>query len=279
LAGVFGLLISILYYLKFPVSQPIFGSIIPSIVLGLLLVFRTNTAYERFWEGRRLWGNLVNDSRNMAWQIWVMMNDLEPEDRAKRIAILRLVAAFPVACKLHLRAEPVNRELEELMSPSQYLQLNNSNNPPLQIVSWIGDYLQQQYQRGNAVLHYSHVVFLQSTLKSMMEALGNCERIVKTPLPLAYTIHLKQLLLLYCLLLPFQLVKELGWATSAVVSVISFTLFGIEEIGLEIENPFGYDANDLPLDDICAAIRHDIESFITCNFSERDYTDNNLFIQ
>ncbi len=91
-----------------------------------------------------------------------------------------------MASKLYLRSEPVNRELEELMSASQYLQLKSSTNPPLQIVCWIGDYLQQQYKRGNAVLHYSHVVFLQTTLKSMMESLGNCERILKTPLPLAY---------------------------------------------------------------------------------------------
>jgi len=208
--GLFSFIISVLYYFKLPVSQPIFGSIIPSIVLGLLLVFRTNTAYERFWEGRRLWGNLVNDARNMAWQIGVMMNDIDPEDRAKRIAVMRLVAAFPVACKLCLRSEPVNMELEDLMSRSQYLQLKRINNPPLQIVYWIANYLQQQYQRGNAFLHYSHVVFLQTTVKTMMESLGHCERILITPLPLAYSIHLKQLLLIYCLLLPFQLVKDLG---------------------------------------------------------------------
>jgi ion channel-forming bestrophin family protein len=129
LVGIFGLIISALYYFKYPVSQPILGSIIPSIVLGLLLVFRTNTAYERFWEGRRLWGNLVNDSRNMALQIWVMMNDVEPEDRAKRIAVLRLVIAFTVATKLYLRSEPVNRELKPLMSLSQYLQLKTISNP------------------------------------------------------------------------------------------------------------------------------------------------------
>lgn len=270
----FGFLISVLYYFKYPVSQPIFGTIIPSIVLGLLLVFRTNTAYERFWEGRRLWGNLANDTRNLAWQIWVMMNDVEPEDRANRIALLRLVAAFPIACKLYLRSEPVNTELEALMSPSQYLQLKTTNNPPLAIVSLIGNYLQQQYQRGNAVLHYSHVVFLQSTLKSMMESLGNCERILKTPLPLAYVIHLRQLLLIYCLLLPFQLVKDLGWGTGTFIALISFTLFGIEEIGCEIENPFGYDANDLPLDSLCATIKSDIEDSITWNCSNQGYTDD-----
>ncbi|AFZ12717.1 hypothetical protein Cri9333_1832 [Crinalium epipsammum PCC 9333] len=261
--GVFSFIISVLYYFNLPVSQPIFASIIPSIVLGLLLVFRTNTAYERFWEGRRLWGNLGNDARNLAWQIGAMMNDIEPEDRAKRIAVLRLVAAFLVACKLYLRSEPVNRELEQLMSRSQYLQLKTINNPPLQITFWIADYLQQQYQRGNAVLHYSHVVFLQTTVKSMMESLGHCERILRTPLPLAYSIHLKQLLLIYCLLLPFQLVKDLGWGTGIFVGLISFTLLGIEEIGLEIENPFGYDPNDLPLDTICDTIKYDIEEFIS----------------
>lgn len=263
--GLFSFIVSVLDYLNFPVSQPILGSIIPSIVLGLLLVFRTNTAYERFWEGRRLWGNLVNDARNMVWQIGAMMNDIEPADRAKRIALLRLVAALLVACKLCLRSEPVNSELEEFMSRSQYLQLKTIHNPPLQIVFWIADYLQQQYQRGNAVLHYSHVVFLQTTVKSMMESLGHCERILKTPLPLAYSIHLKQLLLIYCLLLPFQLVKDLGWGTGLFVSLIAFTLLGIEEIGMEIENPFGYDTNDLPLDDICNQIKYDIEEFIAGN--------------
>lgn len=261
--GLFGFFISCLYDYHIPVNQPIFGSLIPSIVLGLLLVFRTNTAYERYWEGRRIWGNLVNDTRTMAWQIGAMMGEIEPEDRDKRIAVLRLVAAFPVASKLYLRSEPVNQELEGLMSPSQYMLLNIVPNPPLELVSWIADYIQKQYLRGNACLHYSHVVFLQSTLKSMMESLGNCERILKTPLPLAYTIHLKQLLLLYSLSLPFQLVKDLGWSTGAFVALISFSMFGIEEIGLEIENPFGYDANDLPLDNFCQEIRCEIEDYIT----------------
>jgi putative membrane protein len=191
-----------------------------------------------------------------------MMNDIEPEDRAKKIAILRLVEAFPVATKLYLRGEPINIELKELVSPEQYSKLKNVANPPLEIVSWIASYIQQQCRRGIHVLHFSHVVFLQSNLKSMIECLGNCERILKTPLPLAYTIHLRQLLLIYCLLLPFQLVGDLGLSTGLFSALISFTLFGIEEIGLEIENPFGYDPNDLPLDNICDIIKHDIEDFI-----------------
>lgn len=271
--GLFALFISTLYYLKIPVSQPNLASVIPSIVLGLLLVFRTNTAYERFWEGRRLWANLVNDARNMAWQIGVMMNDVEPEDRNKRIAAIRLILALLVSCRLRLRLEPVNSELAELMSSSQYLQLQKINNPPIQIISWIGDYMQQQYQRGNDFLHYSHVSFLQTNMKNMMESLGHCERILRTPLPLAYSIHLKQLLFIYCSLLPFQLVKDLGWWTSIIVSLISFTLLGIEEIGVEIENPFGYDTNDLPLNDICNEIKYDIEEFIHYNLTLTSASD------
>jgi len=260
-----------------PVSRPIFGTIVPSIVLGLLLVFRTNTAYERFWEGRRLWGDLVNNTRNLACQIWTMMNDPEPEDLTNKIATLRLVEAFPVATKLYLRREPINMELKELVSPEQYLQLQSVANPPLEIVSWIASYIQRQYQRGNEVFHYSHVVFLQSNLKNMIDCLGNCERILNTPLPLAYTIHLRQLLLIYCLLLPFQLVGALGWSTGLFSALISFTLFGIEEIGLEIENHFGYDPNDLPLDNICDIIKTDIEDFILANIEcDRKFQDDEI---
>ncbi len=269
--GLFGLFISLLDHLKVPVSQPILGSVIPSIVLGLLLVFRTNTAYDRFWEGRRLWGSLVNDSRTLAWQIGVIINDIEPEDRAKKQAAMRLIPILLVAIKAHLRSESENAELEELMANSQSnsdcLQLRTINNKPLQIIKWIADYVQQQYQKGLSCLHYGHVPILQSNLKSMIDSIGGCERILRTPLPLAYVIHLKQLVLIYCILLPFQLVKDLGWWTGLFVSLISFTLLGIEEIGIEIENPFGYDANDLPLDTICNTVKQDIEELITNNYA------------
>ena len=101
-----------------------------------------------------------------------------------------------------------------------------------------------------------------------MDNLGNCERILRAPLPLAYAIHLKQLVLINCLTLPFQLVKDAGFFTGAAVALISFTLFGIDEIGIEIENPFGYDANDLPLEDFCHEVKHNIEDFIVWNSSD-----------
>lgn len=261
LCGLFGLFISILYYYKLPVYYPIFGTVIPSIVLGLLLVFRTNTANERFWEGRKCWGTLVNNIRNLARQIWVSVSEEQPEDREEKILALRLLVAFAVATKLHLRGEPVNSELTELMSHSRYFKLKAMNNPPLEVAFWIGDYLQQQYNRH--CLSSYQLATMQDLLNSMVDTLGGCERILKTPMPLAYAIHLKQLLLIYCLLLPFQMVQSLGLWTGAIVALISFTLFGIEEIGIEIENPFGYDANDLPLDAICNTMKLNIEDLIT----------------
>jgi putative membrane protein len=271
LYGLFGILISIVHSYGFHVSQPIFGSVIPSIVLGLLLVFRTNTAYERFWEGRKLWGSLVNNTRNLAREILISIAEIKPEDRANKISALRLLVAFAVATKLHLRSEPVNAELEELMSSKQYLKLKTMNHPPLEIAFWIGDYIQQQSDR--QTLNPYHLPLLRELLNNLVDNLGGCERILKTPIPLAYAIHLKQLLLLYCLLLPFQLVEALGWLTGPIVALISFTLFGIEAIGIEIENPFGYDANDLPLDAICATMLRNIEDLISLMPSEGTYRE------
>ncbi len=259
--GLFGGFVSLLYYLDFPVSQPILGSVIPSIVLGLLLVFRTNTAYDRFWEGRKAWGDIINNVRNLARLMIVSVDEKSLEDRKEKVAALRLLVAFAVATKLHLRSLPVNSELEELMLESRYITLLTMNHPPLEIAFWIGDYLQQQCN--SHCLNNYQLITMQELINSMVDNLGVCERILKTPIPLAYTIHLKQLLILYCLLLPFQLVENLGWATGVITGVISFTLFGIEAIGLEIENPFGFDDNDLPLNAICDTMKRNIEDLIS----------------
>ncbi len=272
--GLFGVLVSLLYYLKLPVSQPILGTIIPSIVLGLLLVFRTNTAYDRFWEGRKFWGSIVNNVRNLARQILVSIDEVSPKDKENKINVLYLLVAFAVATKLHLRSEPVNNELEELMSSSKYFKLINMNNPPLEIAFWIGDYLQRQHRQNR--LNSYQLISIQGLLNNLIDNLGGCERILKTPMPLAYSIHLKQLLLLYCLLLPFQMVQSLEWWTGAVVALVSFTLFGIEAIGLEIENPFGYDANDLPLDAICHTMKRNIDDLISLSFNVRSPENTEL---
>ena len=261
LSGIFGVLVSILYHFKIPVSQPILSTVIPSIVLGLLLVFRTNTAYDRFWEGRKSWGAIVNTTRNLARQIWISVDEKELKDKDHKIAALNLLVAFGVATKLHLRGEPVNSDLEALIPANKFTKLKMINNPPLDISIWIGDYLQEQYQR-HCINNYQ-CANMQELLNILVDNLGTCERILKTPMPLAYAIHLKQLLLLYCFLLPFQIVDDLHWWTGLISALVSFTLLGIEAIGLEIENPFGYDANDLPLDTICKVMKRNIDDLIS----------------
>ncbi len=266
LCGLFGLLIFLMYLNQWPVSQPILGSVIPSIVLGLLLVFRTNTAYDRFWEGRKLWGSTVNTIRNLAWQFSVSIKEVEPGDRDRKIQALRLLAALAIAKKLHLRYEAASDELKPLVSPSQYQVLLNTQNMPLKITHWLGDYLQQEYNLGLLTVH--QLASINTLMTRLMDNVGGCERILKTPIPPAYVIHLNQLILLYCLMLPFQMVKELGFWTGIFVAIVSFALFGIEEIGVEIENPFGYDHNDLPLDKICQGIADNIEEVTHYNSAE-----------
>lgn len=259
--GLFGVLISILFYQQYPVSIPTLASLIPNIVLGLLLVFRTNTAYERFWEGRKIWGTIVNTSRNLARQIWIVVPAKTIDDRDGKVSTLRSLVAFAVATKLHLRQEAINDELAGLLAPEKFQKLKSMNNPPLEVAFWIGDYLQKQYQQ-KAIDAYQ-LTAMQELLNQLVDCLGGCERILKTPMPLAYSIHLKQLLLLYCLSLPFQIVGSLQWWTGPIVALISFTLFGIEAIGIEIENPFGRDPNDLPLDTICDTMLRNIGDLIS----------------
>jgi ion channel-forming bestrophin family protein len=257
ICGLFAVLISAIHALGMPVNVPALASVVSNVVLGLMLVFRTNTAYERFWEGRKLWGSVTNASRNLARQIWVIIPDRTPQDLQAKRAALDLIVAFAVAMKLHLRRETVNEELQPLLPTAQYENLKGMNNPPLEVAFWIQDYLQQQHEGDRLNVH--QLISLQQLLNTLVDCLGGCERILKTPIPMAYAIHLKQLLLIYCFTLPFQFVTQLGWWTALVVMLVSFTLFGIEAIGMEIENPFGRDYNDLPLDTICDTMKRNID--------------------
>lgn len=266
------LIIAVFHEQGIDVALPIESGIVPSVVLGLLLVFRTNTAYDRFWEGRKLWGNLVNTVRNLARTIWVSVEEKTPDDRQKKIVTLRLLVAFAVATKLYLRSTPINQELADLMPQIYYEKLKYMNHPPLEICFWIGDYLQQQYE--NKCLNAYQLTVLFNLLDKLVDNLGGCERILKTPIPLAYNIHLKQLLLIYCFSLPFQWVDEFNFYTPILVILISFTVFGIEAIGIEIENPFGHDPNDLPLDQICKTMERNIEDLISLAPSVRHWQNS-----
>jgi ion channel-forming bestrophin family protein len=210
------------------VQVPILASVIPNVVIGLLLVFRTNTAYDRFWEGRRMWGSVTNTTRSLARQI---ITHTQTSDQPR---LLDLVKQFPFALMNHLRE-----------SSTQHI--------PYQITVTL------EKEISSLKLEPMIQSNIQLLINELTNYFGGCERILKTPMPLAYGIHLKQLLVIYSLTLPFQFVGELSWYSILIVGIVSFTLFGIEEIGLEIENPFGTDKNDLPLETMCQTITNNIE--------------------
>jgi ion channel-forming bestrophin family protein len=216
----------------FDVQIPILAGVIPNVVIGLLLVFRTNTAYDRFWEGRRMWGVVTNSCRSLARQVIIY------SPTKTHTKILELIKQFPTVLKNHLRSTG--------STPF--------DNEPYKLTHEI------EREIAGLDIQPNTLMVMQNHISELTGALGGCERILKTPMPLAYGIHLKQLLLIYSFTLPFQFVGELGWYSVLIVGVVSFTLLGIEEIGLEIENPFGTDKNDLPIDNICKTITGNIDS-------------------
>ncbi|WAS05758.1 bestrophin family ion channel [Gloeomargaritales cyanobacterium VI4D9] len=243
---------------KLPISilGELTSNVAYNLVLGLLLVFRTNNSYDRYWEGRKAWGQIVISLRNLArtMQVSIPVQN-EQEWQAKKRAF-QLLIAFPIAVKLHLRENPDNQELTDFLTPSECATLDQVPNRPIYITLWLQDYLQKQMdcQRVDSNRAWE----LDDSVNQLIQGLATCERIVHTPLPMAYVIYLKQLILVYCLALPWGLKPELGWAMVLIVGVVAFILMGVEELAREIENPFGLDVNDLPLDDLCIMIRRSV---------------------
>ncbi|TVP63012.1 MAG: hypothetical protein EA343_09310 [Nodularia sp. (in: Bacteria)] len=264
-----GFIISVIHYYGYDLPQQVFSSVISNVaynlVLGLLMVFRTNTAYSRYWEGRQIWGTIVINSLNLGRKIRLLILEKEPIDGENKTAAVKLLSAFSVATKLQLRRLPVNSELETLLTPEQYLEIKDVESPPLRIALWIGDYLKQQQNQNRITIF--ELISMNTELDNMVEGFIGCERILTTPVPLAYTIYLKRVLLIYCLILPLQLVYNLNWWTAPIVAVISFILLGVEEIGNQIENPFGLEPNDLPVDQICTKLVTNLEDLMSANLN------------
>jgi putative membrane protein len=222
------------------------------VALGLLLVLRTNASYDRFWEGRKLWGSIVNETRNLARASRVLLR----EDRDLMRQVVRWTAAFPYAAMLSLRGRdgfgPVALRLP--LEEAEYAI--DSPHTPLEVAAKITARLASARDRG--LISDYVFVYLDNNVQLLIDYIGGCERIRKTPIPFAYMVHLRRALILYTFTLPFALAGEFGWATVLVTALVAYVFYGIEEIGVEIEDPFGEDANDLPLEDICATIEGNI---------------------
>ncbi|MBK7857121.1 MAG: hypothetical protein IPJ65_00600 [Archangiaceae bacterium] len=223
------------------------------IALGLLLVFRTNASYDRWWEGRKLWGAIVNTSRNLARAVSVHLA-ADPE-RVRRV--LALVTAWPYAAKERLRAQP---HVAQGLDPRDEQAVEGAEHLPLALAQRITLLLDEARKTGAL----TDIVFasIDANAQALVDSIGACERIHKTPLPFAYVVHLRRAIVLFCGTLPFALLAKLGVWSLLVTFVVSYVMFGIEEIGVEIEDPFERDDNDLPLDRICDGIKVNVGAFM-----------------
>ncbi|KNC97920.1 uncharacterized protein SPPG_06910 [Spizellomyces punctatus DAOM BR117] len=240
---------------------------IVSLVMGLLLVFRNNTAYERYWEGRRLWGTLETQVRNMSRFIWIGVSAKNAQDALEKRGAMNLLVAYMHATKHYLRNELGLHydDIYPFISHLPEFAMDNQNQPdiknlPLEISFQLGGYIMKAKEHGQ--IDVSQLGCMTNSLNAMIECFTGFERIRNTPLPFAYSIHLKQTLIVYLLSLPFQLVVDNKWGTIPVTLLAAFTLLGLEAIGGEIENPFGLDENDLPIDDICEMIHQEVLSIM-----------------
>ncbi|MFN7934223.1 MAG: bestrophin family ion channel [Bryobacteraceae bacterium] len=222
------------------------------LALGLLLVFRTNASYDRFWEGRKLWGGMVNETRNLIRAAAQFLHT----DPALLQQLAAWTAAFPFATMNHLRGKQDLGDAASGLPPAEVQAAIEAEHTPMAVAMRMSACLTEARRRG-LLTDYSQIAIDQN-IQLLVDYLGGCERIRKTPLPFAYVVHLRRALVLYCFTLPFALVDTFGWTTVADTLLLSYVFFGIEEIGVEIEGPFGYDDNDLPLEQICDTIRHNV---------------------
>lgn len=229
--------------------------------LSIFLGFRNNAAYDRFWEGRKLWGELVLRSRNLARQCLSLIDERAPPDTGLADIRARMVyraIAFNYAVRDLLRELPPHAGQQALLLPAEWRALQTAANGPDYLMRQMGVDLRTCLKEGR--IDPCLAASIDGTLSALTGAAASCERIRNTPVPFSYTLLLHRTAYLYCFLLPFGLVDSIGFMTPFVVAIVAYTFFGLDALGDEIEEPFGLESNDLPLDAICRAIEIDLRT-------------------
>ncbi|KAI9837216.1 MAG: hypothetical protein M1819_000290 [Sarea resinae] len=248
------------------------SSIIPSlsIVVGLMLVFRNQTSYTRFWDGRNYLTQISTSVRNLTRAFlccsFKASGEILPNDRAATERVVRILIAILYATKNHLRAEwgallipgtsidpdtgfaTFKHEYSDLLPVDLHDLGEEGVGLPFELTFYVEQYIKMAHDRG--WFHAPQASQMQVQLNTLTDAFGRMETIRLTPIPVAHLIHQKQVLALFCCVLPFAMVDEMGWLAVPIVTLVSFTLYGIEGIGVQLEDPFGYDRNDIKMDAI-----------------------------
>lgn len=216
-------------------GTPLMHSLL-GVVISLLMVFRTNTAYERWWEGRRLWGTLVNAARNLAFKLDAAL----PGGHPARGEFSRLIAHYGKTLTEHLRDGNIARDNGEFL------------HSPNGVAAALWHALDKL--RAGGEITGERYLALTPDLTTFTDVCGGCERIRKTPIPYSYSLFIKKFIFVYIVTIPFCFSHDFGYWTVLFSSFVFYVLGSLELIAEEVENPFGLDANDLPTDEIARTI-------------------------
>ncbi len=226
-------------------------------VISMLLVFRTNTAYERWWEGRKLWGALVNTSRNLA----IKINGIIPfTDNEEKKFFARTIPLFAFVLKEHLQAERTRYSLDEKDHP-EFGSIDKNKHVPNQVANLLTNRIYGLYKEGK--IDGYELQTLSSELQSFTDICGACERIKNTPIPFSYSLFIKKFIFFYVMTMPLGFVFSLGYYMIPVVIFVFYVLTSIEVIAEEIEDPFGMDSNDLPMEKIATNIQIHVREILS----------------
>jgi putative membrane protein len=220
-------------------------------VISLLLAYRTNTAYDRWWEGRKLWGSLVNNSRNLAIKLSAILQDEKDRNFFKK-----MIPNFAAILGNHLRDEETAKMLFEGLD----LEIDHHKHRPNQIAKLLFNKIYDLHQLGK--ISGDQLIIINAELQSFTDVCGACERIKNTPIPYSYSAFIKKFIFIYVMTLPFGYVFSLGYYTIPVVIFIFYVLASLELIAEEIEDPFGNDSNDLPTAKIASNIKKHVEELL-----------------
>ncbi len=220
-------------------------------VISLLLVFRTNTAYDRWWEGRKMWGSLVNNSRNLALKLSAILKN--ENDRAY---FRKIISSYASILNKHLKNEETGLMLFEGLD----LKIDHEKHRPNQVAKMMFEKINDLYTSGK--ITGDQLIILNAEIQSFTDICGACERIKNTPIPYSYSAFLKKFIFFYVMTLPFGYAFSLGYYVVPVVVFIFYVLASLELIAEEIEDPFGDDENDLPTKKISENIKRHVEEIL-----------------
>lgn len=227
------------------------ASLVNGVILGLLMGFRNRAAFDRWWEGRKLWGQLVNDSRNLAAKLGAFL----PADAVARSPAPRLLIGFARALKRHLRSEPL--QPGDLPGLEAELERDRPAHVPAYLIGRL--YEQIATWRHDGLIDDATLWVLDPHLRALHDILGGCERIRNTPLPPSYVILLRTGLALNLLVAPWYTISEVGLVSVPAFLLVSFFLLGVELIDTTVEEPFGREQDDLDLDGCYRTILRSVE--------------------